>query len=329
VAQAKRKEAVDSLGWEPTVFEDSTEGLDRGDGTDTAEASVQEEARVSELGDTESKKQNESTEEVRESEVESTGESAENDEAQTEDVLSEEVSSDPEPPKEHMIPKNRLDQEVAKRRQLEKRLQDLEAAQKTAEPEVPAFDFDQAEKDYMDAILEGESEKAQRLRKEIRVAERTQMEAEFNAKMQNTQVQTRAQINLENEVKRLTTEFPELDVNSEHANEELINETNELMGAFIHSGYDPVDAIQKAVGYTRKTVGINATGPVVVPDLSSKKAPKQGLNTKKKLEAASKQPPKLTGESKRAENNSSVGLSDADFAKLDQDTLKKLRGDFG
>jgi hypothetical protein len=53
---------------------------------------------------------------------------------------------------------------------------------------------------------------------------------------------------------------------------------------------------------------------------------------KQKLEAANKQPAKLAGESAATRGNDVVDIStmtDADFDKLSDAQMKRLRGDFG
>tara|TARA_S200000501_G_scaffold334639_1_gene338796 strand:+ start:370 stop:1233 length:864 start_codon:yes stop_codon:yes gene_type:complete len=239
----------------------------------------------------------------------------------------EEVKAEAEPKEEekaeaHMIPKDRLDQEIAKRRQLENQLKDL---QKPVDaPKAPEYDFDKAEKEYMSAVVDGELDKAMAIRKNIRTAERSQMDFEFNQKMETTKVQTRAQIELDNEVNVMTQRYPSLDINGKEADNDLINETNELMSAFTQNGYTAVDALRKAVGYTMKSAGINSTGPAVVPDIAR-------IEANKKKAGASKQPPKLGGESQRMkdiETKQDVSrMSNVEFDKLTDEELKKLRGD--
>lgn len=295
------------LGWQPTSYNDAIEG-DRGD--DVVPLAGSEEVQ----------------EAVSEPEIE-TDEVAVSDEAVTEEETTvAETENEPveakaeEEPKTHMIPKERLDQELAKRRQLENQLKELQQSQ-TPPPKEDAFDFDDAEDKYAQALIEGETDKARVIRKEIRAAERNQLEAEMSQKMEVTQSRTRAQIALDAEVARITAERPELDLNGDKPNQELIDETNELMTAFLNTGYDPVDALRKAVSYTTKTAGINSTGPAVVPNT---KPPRKTLSKDKN------QPRKMTGESQRTANKTDPKLmTKDDFSKLSNEDLKRLRGDFG
>jgi hypothetical protein len=61
-------------------------------------------------------------------------------------------------------------------------------------------------------------------------------------------------------------------------------------------------------------------------------AKKRTTDVKQKLEAANKQPAKLAGESAATRGNDVVDIStmtDADFDKLSDAQMKRLRGDFG
>lgn len=336
------------LGWTPAKFEDSTDGLDRGDSvglaeTDEAQEAVAEEAETEALqeggeGDAVSEVSDEAEEVDEGSEEPEATDTVESDDAADEDKTTAENEADKK--KQHMIPKDRLDQELAKRRQLENKLKELE--EKTAEkPQATvAFDFDDAEAKYMEAVLDGETDKAKQIRAEIRTMERQLLQLELQQSMAQTSQQTQAQIRLEAAVKEITAAHPYLDLNSPDANQDLINETNELMSGFLNAGYDAVDALNKAVGYTTQSMGINApVGEVaVIPNAVDKKvvedkvAKKTADSAAKKAQAANQQPPKLGGESQRSRDGNVVDIfkmSDKELNQLSDEQLRKLRGDFG
>jgi len=336
------------LGWTPSKFDDDTSGLDRGDSIGLAETEeVQEAVAEEQTEDSAEIAEEVPVEDITEDaeEVEAGDEVVEDEAPADTDESDDVVAEDPEPEqdqkkKQHMIPKDRLDQELAKRRQLENRLKELE--EKTAEKpqETVDFDFDDAETKYMEAVLDGETEKAKQIRAEIRTMERQQMQLELQQSMAQTSQQTQAQIRLEAAVKEVTAAHPYLDLNSPDANQDLINETNELMSGFLNAGYDAVDALNKAVGYTTQSMGINA--PVgeeaVIPNAVDKKvvadkvAKKTADSAAKKAQAASQQPPKLGGESQRSRDDNVVDIfkmSDKELNQLSDEQLRKLRGDFG
>ena len=335
------------LGWAPNRFDDDLDGLDRGDSVGLAETEEVKEAVAEEQTE-------DSVEIAEEVPVEDITEDAEEVEAGDEasetpadtDESDDVVAEDPEPEedpkkKQHMIPKDRLDQELAKRRQLENKLKELEEKVGSEKTETTVdFDFDEAETNYMNAILDGETEKAKKIRSEIRLMERQQLQNELQTSMQRSSQQTQAQIRLESAVKEVVSVYPQLDLNAAEADQNLINETNELMSGFMSQGYDPVDALNKAVGYTTRSLGINmdADQPAVIPnaetrDLSIEKSAKRRQESAEKREKAqTQQPPKLSGESQRSRDDNVVDIfkmSDKDWNNLSDEQMRKLRGDFG
>jgi len=337
------------LGWAPAKFEDDVNGLDRGDSvglgeTEEAQAAVAEEAEAvvsSEVEEVENTDEVEAPvdEEAETSEEPEVADTDESNDADDEGQKPAAVEDDKK--KSHMIPKDRLDQELAKRRQLENKLKELEAkVTQETQPQNVDFDFDDAETKYMEAVMDGETEKAKRIRGEIRTMERQQLQIELQNSMQQTSQQTQAQIRLESAVKDITAAHPYLDLNSSEADQDLINETNELMTGFLNAGYEAVDALNKAVSYTTKSASINAAvdEPAVIPNAVDKKviadktAKKTADSAAKKAQAAKQQPPKLSGESQRSRDDNVVDIfkmSDKELNQLSDEQLRKLRGDFG
>lgn len=338
------------VGWVPASYEDDIDGMDRGDTvglaeTDEAQEAVAEEAETEVLqeggeSDTVSEVPDQ-TEEVDEAvEEPESVDTDDGDETAVEETTTAE--SDEDTKKQHMIPKDRLDKELAKRRQLENRLKELEDQAKTTQTPAPhaEFDFDDAETKYMNAVLDGETEKAKKIRAEIRQMERAQLQAEMQQSMQETSQRTQAQIRLDSAVQEVVSQYPQLDVNGEAPDQSLIDETNELMSGFLNAGYDPVDALKKAVGYTTASLGVNmdVTEKAVIPDsktrdLSAEKSAKRlQEGAEKREKATTQQPPKLSGESQRSRDDSVVDIfkmSDKDWNNLSDEQLRKLRGDFG
>jgi hypothetical protein len=81
--------------------------------------------------------------------------------------------------KQPMVPKTRLDEVLAKNRELAEQLAQERAVREAAKPKPKegetapeAFDFEAKEKAYMQAVRDGEDDKALTIRKEIRAAER-------------------------------------------------------------------------------------------------------------------------------------------------------------
>lgn len=338
------------LGWTPKTFDEDLDGADRGDTIGLAETEEAQEA-VAQDSETEALQEDGDTADVDSAEGEAdaateTGDepaAVDTDAADTGDVEAAQGSdAEQDDKKPHMIPKDRLDQELAKRRQLENKLKELEEQVKNKEKvtETVDFDFDDAETRYMTAVLDGETDKARQIRAEIRQMERTQLQNELKQSMQETSQRTQAQIRLDNAVQEIVSQYPQMDINGEAPDQDLINETNELMAGFLSAGYDPVDALKKAVGYTTATLGLNmgVNEPAVIQNsvdrnlAEEKAAKKTAASAEKKAQAAKQQPPKLSGESQRSRDGNVVdifSLNEKEFSTLSDEQLRKLRGDFG
>lgn len=90
------------------------------------------------------------------------------------------VTSDGDPPrndKGQFIPKKRFDEVNQRRKAAEDKLAQIERENKaTQQAQDATYDFDAKEKEYLDLVLDGKTEEAIALRKEIRAAERTEFQ---------------------------------------------------------------------------------------------------------------------------------------------------------
>ena len=214
--------------------------------TDTEE--VVAEAETEEVEDSE-----EATEEEQEeTEAEDT---AEEPEAELEEPApaAEEKASKP------MVPKSRLDEVLSKQKALQKQLDELNAANKEKEQEAPEeYEFDDKEKEYQEYVLDGEVEKAANLRREIRIAERKQLEFEMRKEMTQTVQQDREMNALQQAAAAMEEAYPVFNRESDQFDEALTNEVVELRNAFISTGSNVVDALGKAVRYVVADKGLDA-----------------------------------------------------------------------
>lgn len=316
----------------------------------TAETTTEEQVSESETDDTteettETTEEDGETEETVEPEETEVEEAAElEDTTETEKVEEVEQVEEPEA-KKPMVPKSRLDEVLAKTRKLQEQIDAL-----TAEKEAPApdpapqpYDFDAKELLYQDHVLNGETEKAVALRKEIRAAEKTQLEYEMGQKFNQHTTQNQQLNELQIVANEMEAKYPIFSKNSEDFNETYTNEVVELRDAFVNNGSAPAEALKKAVNYVVKTYNIDApeekTETSTLSEQSKQPAPKQvdqvakkRKEVKKKLKAAESQPPDMPGESSAAHGEKTVdiaSMSEDEFNALPEATLKRLRGDIG
>lgn len=239
--------------------------------------------------------------------------------AEAEPEPTPEPEPEPTPEVNAHIPKARLDMEVAKRRALEERVKTFERTQMArASAEQNRFDFDSKEADYMDAVLDGDKDKAMSIRQEIRIAEETQYQSAAAQVQESAVSVTREQLEFDGVVNQAINHYPELDVNAANHSEQLLNMTNTMFAGYTQQGYTRADAMKMAVN---DVMGMQT--PAALGESSPEPAPAPVPTTvqtevPKKVEAAAKQPPatQTMGEGDKA------GASDLpDITRMTDDEL--------
>lgn len=248
--------------------------------------------------------------------------------------LEEELAVEEKSVKKPMVPKARLDEVLAKQKALQKQLDEINAANEKAEEAPESYDFDAKEVEYQNMVLDGETEKAVALRREIRKAERDTLEYEMRQEMSQTVNQDRQMTALQQAANAMEDAYPVFNRDSDDYNEDITNEVVELRDAFIMKGYEAVDALSKAVKYVVKDHDLDQAQESA-PSLAGKaqksdELAKKRAQVNKKLKAADAQPPELPGESSAHHGERAMDLSamtEEEFAALPEATLKRLRGD--
>ena len=286
----------------------------------------------------------ETTEEVAEEQVEEAV--VQETESATEEIGQESLPTDDGQPveaveeepevatKAPMVPKSRLDEVLAKNKEMQKIIDTME--EKPAENAAPAYDFVSKEREYQNLVLDGETEKAAVLREEIRNAEKEQLMSEVQNKMGQTVQQDREARELQQKAQEIVEVFPIFDPQSKTFDEKLSNEVMELRDAFIYQGYGAADSLAKATEVTllSKRPELLETGEEVSQDPAPKlnqvvQDKKAKANVQKKVTASQSQPPQMKGESTQNKKVVDINvMSDDEFGALPEDTLRRLRGDF-
>ena len=256
-------------------------------------------------------------------------------------VVPEEESAEPEPETEateesaaedtqaevakkdnNFVPRARMNEVLEQKKAAEQRLRDLQAQ---LESRVPPTDypFDEKETAYMDAVLEGDHQKALAIRKEIRSAELELTRSVAASQAAQAKEATKAELEFNQVVQQMETDYPVFDQSSADYNQELVDEALELHAGFMSRGYSPAAAMKKAVTYVAKMNGLDAASePAPAP------APKRTATTvKSKLDMAASQPPVQTGVSGGEVEPDYKNLSDEEWDALPKATIARLRGD--
>ena len=302
-----------------------------------SEEVVEEEEITSEVEEEEDAEDIEDSED--QDEVEVPGEPEEETEEEVVELVEEEIEEPKTPEKSPMVPKSRLDEVLAKNKKMQKQLDDIEQQQAETQAAAPTYDFESKEVAYQEAILDGDSAKASSIRSEIRAAEKEQLMFEMQAQMGQTVSMSQAEQELAVKAQEIGDTFEVLNENSENFDVELAEEVRDLRDAFVTQGYTPADSLAKATEYTlaakRPDLLQTAEDTTAVQTTKQNKAvveKRKKTTVKKKLEASKSQPPKMKGEgtSKRGDKVADINvLSDDEFGALPDDTLKRMRGDFG
>lgn len=303
-----------------------TQAIDLSFDTEEAETKTVEEVAEEEV-----------VEEVVEEVAEETDDSEETEE-EVEEVAEEEalaeVAEEEPVKKSPMVPKARLDEVLAKQKALQKQLDDIKATNEKTDTAPDAYDFDEKEVEYQTMVLDGESQKAAALRKEIRKADRAELEYEMRQEMTQTVEQDRVATALQQAATAMEEAYPVFDNNSELFDKALTDEVVELRDAFMIKGHDAVEALSKAVNFVVKDNDLDASTDANSSALTAKspsvdEVAKKRSQVTKKLAAAESQPPELPGESKAKPDPTSdiSGMTEDEFNALPEATLKRMRGD--
>lgn len=241
------------------------------------------------------------------------------------------------------IPKSRLDEVISQReeekarsRWLEAQLEKLLAQDKSQKKEeaveaAPEFDFDSAEDAYAEAILEGDTSKASKIRKDIGKARDAlhefhikQLKKELSAEAGKTAKTATEDAKFDDLTALYEEKYPFLNVDSDQYNEDAVDDVNTLMTGYIARGKSKAAALKAAV---EKVVKMNA--PAEKPTLGKRKQ----SAVKKNIKASKRQPPKNRGKTREVTNDGDVTIDDLEkmsleeFRALPAKVRRELRGD--
>ena len=249
----------------------------------------------------------------------------------------EEPEPEPEPEpdfKDIRIPKKRFDQVNGKLKEAQARIKELEARQvkpdadQLSEDDQAAlnYDFEKAETDYQQALLDGDTDKATQLRRDIRANERRVARVEAVDAVRRQQ----AKVEVEEARVELEATYDEFNPKSEGFSQELTSEVLAIYQGLLNR-YSPGAALRKAAHTVAVMNGL--TG--LADDLQEAPAPQKPAapaakktDVKAKAKAANQQPPQLGGNANKSEKAYDINqMSEDEFDALPAATKARLRGD--
>lgn len=184
---------------------------------------------------------------------------------------------------------------------------------------------------YEDLILDGKKEEARKVRKQIDAMREELVDFQTSVKSDAARRAAIEELTYNAQLANIESKYPALNPEHEDFDEEKTDEVASLMKAFVQAGEKRDKALAKAVKYVMGPPPEQKTS-----DAARILAEKRAAEARKKAaEANSKQPPstaKVGLDSDKAGAASALGvdimrLTQEKFAKLDEETLAKLRGD--
>ena len=311
---------------------------EKDDEKEEEEVDDKDDSGESDAGESESESESESEEEDAGEEKGGKDEAESSDEEADADDAGENADDADQKSAPKGIPKHRFDEVNERRKAAETELEALKAQNTaTEEGEAEVYDFDLAETEYMDLLLDGKTVDALAKRKEIRAAEK----ADFRADTTETVEGRRNQADTAAELGTLSAEaekmFPVFDQNSEDFDPAMTRKVMVYYRGYVESGEaeNPGDAFVMALSDVIVQYGLKEIGAAegdAEDDVEPKPKGKK-TDVPAKLAAAKNAHKPVAGEGLASDAAGAVvpdieNMTDEELDALPEKTLARLRGDF-
>ena len=237
------------------------------------------------------------------------------------------------------IPKSRFDEAQAKARAREQALLEeierLKSGQQATAAQKAVSDMrskiEELQDKYEDLILDGKKDEARKVRKQVDALREELVEYQTSVKSDAARRAAVEELSYNAQLAGFEAKYPALNPEHEDFDEDLTNEVATLLNAFVKSGIKRADALAKAVRYV-----LGPPPEQKVSDAAKALAEERAKKAREKAaEADKKQPPssaKVGLDSDKAGKGGELSIdvmrmSQEKFAKLDEETKAKLRGD--
>ena len=244
------------------------------------------------------------------------------------------LEAEEEKKKRIRIPKSRFDEALGKAKQREQALLDeiekLKGGQQASATAKAVKDMraeiDKLQDKYEDLILDGKKEEARKVRRQVEALRDELSEYQTNTKSEAARKAAIDEMSYNAQLAGYEAKYPALNPEHEDFDEDKTNEVATLLNAFVKAGQKRADALAKAVKY------VLGAPPAAGKELADQRAAEA---RKKAADANKKQPPNAKDvglDSDKAGGGKGgdvdvLRLSQDKFAKLDEETKAKLRGD--
>ena len=195
-------------------------------------------------------------------------------------------------------------------------------------------EIDKLQDKYEDLILDGKKEEARKVRRHVEALRDELSEYQTNTKSEAARKAAIDEMSYNAQLAGYEAKYPALNPEHEDFDEGKTDEVATLLNAFVKAGQKRADALAKAVKYVLGAPP--AAGKGDDGDKSKELADQRAADARKKAaEANKKQPP--DGKNVGLDSDKAGGgkggdvdvlrMSQDKFAKLDEETKAKLRGD--
>ncbi len=254
---------------------------------------------------------------------------------------------EPEPTKNQMIPKARLDKELRHRRALEAKIRELEQGQQpqpqqvpaqqqepaqAPEPQTPELDTSALEQ----AFLEGDMTSFGKSLQDLMASREAQIRESVRNEIQEVKSQvpqeiqkTQAQQDFDTVRDELETQYEFLDPNSDQFDADIVETISGFLPGYVNKGYSAGEALREVAD---KVLRVERPELFQVkqepqepqqPTAKQQEVRQQRMSLDKKLEAAKNQPPAVTGGDVQQQDPlpDFESMSEEDFDKLTEKQL--------
>ena len=253
----------------------------------------------------------------------------------------ERLEAEEEKKKRIRIPKSRFDEALGKAKQREQALLDeiekLKGGQQASATAKAVKDMrakiDELQDKYEDLILDGKKDEARKVRRQVDELREELTEYQTSTKSEAARRAAIEEMGYNAQLAGYEAKYPALNPEHEDFDEDKTDEVATLLSAFVKAGSKRADALAKAIKYV---LGAPPSAKADDKDDATKKAAetRAAEARKKAADADKRQPPSGKGvglDSDKAGGGKGdvdiMRLSQDKFAKLDEETLSKLRGD--
>lgn len=268
-----------------------------------------------------------------------TGDALGDDETPEEKAEREKAEADEARKRNLRIPKSRFDEAQARARAREQALleeiEKLRGSQQASATQQAVSEMrdkiEQLQDKYEDLILDGKKDEARKIRKQVDAMRTELVEYQTSVKSDAARRAAIDELSYNAQLASFEAKYPALNPENDEFSEDQTNEVATLMNAFVKSGSSRSDALAKAVRYV-----LGNPPEQKASDAGKALAEERARKAREKAaDANGKQPPNTSRvgvDSDKAGKAGELGIdvmrmSQDKFAKLDEETVAKLRGD--